>query len=1037
MKRLLALLLFFAGTAAGQVPPNMADNFPCKNDGSNCSTNLPNQAGHSGEFLTTNGSTTSWAVVGGSGSCTACIAGDIPRWSGAAFIQSLLHEDGVTFTYAGAGGIVAAAYGGPSAALADVTFQANQPPQIAGATNGNSVTVAASSAIAGSSVNGAANGGLVLIQGGDADRLVSGDANGGDIRLAPGAGVGAGLSGSVLFPLGSAAAPALGPAAYTGVGLHFTATAAIWGRGAGNIDAAIAQGMATTSGGCFSWSSSATDATASAQAALCNTAGVISATTGSLTANALSGTPALPDGTTATTQVAGSNDTKVATDAYVDTGLALKAPLASPVFTGTVQVANGTAAAPGLALSGSAYGFFTGTNITATYNNHQSFSWRADSLGGNSSFVWGWASGASPDTQSLDTGLSRGTIAASVHVGNGTAGDDTGKLAAAVIGRKALAADTATSGLRVHGQNAWSQATVNTAGSSINVSGGLGRRFITFVTPNSTGATTLTFTANAVSTVLTEGTDYNCNTLTTTQCATNLAAAVAANGTLGPLMTATPSAAIVYLDPKITLDSLSIVDSAGAAITETSGTDGNVIFPNGSATTPGLAFQTGNGIYSGGGGSISVSIGGGAAYQFAQTVLQPVTDAAISLGDSTHHFTSGFFSGNVVNAGLGGGYQATSNSGYFEIGSDTLLTRHAAANWQLGNADGAAPIAQTLSAQSVAAGTADTAGPALTFQAPLGTGTGASSGFVFKVPTPQTTGSTQQPTVTALTIVDSGSAGTSKPQVIVPAGIAATPGIAISGDTQTGFAAPGGAQTISYVAGGAEKIRFGSSPSLFLAGNNGLIQMGASADVRLSRRAAATWQLGDADAAAPVAQTLAVQGPRLGVDTDVAGGNLTIQSGIGTGAAVPADITLKTTVTGTTGTTAETQLAKFVVHNKNYAAADNTNVPIFTVSLPTANTGCATHTSFTYTAADATHNVTHTGIYIWAFTNENGTVSGSVTDSGEAVAGTGCGAACDTSVVTVATTTATANINFNNTLSVTGNFTFQVLNNSCTTLTFQ
>ena len=78
------------------------------------------------------------------------------------------------------------------------------------------------------------------------------------------------------------------------------------------------------------------------------------------TATNLSGTPALPDGTTATTQGAGDNSTKLATTAYVDAkvtdaitdgttnlapsqnavfdALALKAPLASPTFTGTVTI---------------------------------------------------------------------------------------------------------------------------------------------------------------------------------------------------------------------------------------------------------------------------------------------------------------------------------------------------------------------------------------------------------------------------------------------------------------------------------------------------------------------------------------------------------------------------------------------------------------------------------------------------------------------------------------------------------------------------
>jgi hypothetical protein len=78
------------------------------------------------------------------------------------------------------------------------------------------------------------------------------------------------------------------------------------------------------------------------------------------TASNLSGTPALPNGTTATTQAAGSNDTKIATDAYADAkvadaitdgvttiapsenavfdALALKSPIASPNFTGVVGI---------------------------------------------------------------------------------------------------------------------------------------------------------------------------------------------------------------------------------------------------------------------------------------------------------------------------------------------------------------------------------------------------------------------------------------------------------------------------------------------------------------------------------------------------------------------------------------------------------------------------------------------------------------------------------------------------------------------------
>lgn len=67
---------------------------------------------------------------------------------------------------------------------------------------------------------------------------------------------------------------------------------------------------------------------------------------------------ALPPGTTATTQSANDNSTKVATTAYADVGLALKANLASPTFTGTVTIPSGSALATPTTL--------VGTNITGT-----------------------------------------------------------------------------------------------------------------------------------------------------------------------------------------------------------------------------------------------------------------------------------------------------------------------------------------------------------------------------------------------------------------------------------------------------------------------------------------------------------------------------------------------------------------------------------------------------------------------------------------------------------------------------------------------
>jgi hypothetical protein len=75
--------------------------------------------------------------------------------------------------------------------------------------------------------------------------------------------------------------------------------------------------------------------------------------------------------------------------------------------------------------------------------------------------------------------------------------------------------------------------------------------------------------------------------------------------------------------------------------------------------------------------------------------------------------------------------------------SDTYLGRAAAANVMLGQADSAAPVAQTLSVQNVAAGTANTAGADWTFNASRGTGTGAGGSLIFQTAAAGGSGSAQ------------------------------------------------------------------------------------------------------------------------------------------------------------------------------------------------------------------------------------------------------------------------------------------------------
>lgn len=95
-------------------------------------------------------------------------------------------------------------------------------------------------------------------------------------------------------------------------------------------------------------------------------------------------------------------------------------------------------------------------------------------------------------------------------------------------------------------------------------------------------------------------------------------------------------------------------------------------------------------------------------------------------------------------------------TGPFGIGStDTSLSRKAAASLQLGAADAATPVAQTLSVQSVAAGTANTAGANWTFTGSQGTGTGAGGSIIFQVAPAGSTGSAQNTLVAGLQILPS------------------------------------------------------------------------------------------------------------------------------------------------------------------------------------------------------------------------------------------------------------------------------------------
>jgi fibronectin-binding autotransporter adhesin len=115
--------------------------------------------------------------------------------------------------------------------------------------------------------------------------------------------------------------------------------------------------------------------------------------------------------------------------------------------------------------------------------------------------------------------------------------------------------------------------------------------------------------------------------------------------------------------------------------------------------------------------------------------------------------------------------------------SDTILSRQAAANLHLGAADAAAPVAQTLGAQNVVAGTTNTAGANFTITGSQGTGTGAGGSILFQTAPAGSTGTSQNALATAMTIAGSGyvGIGTTAPgsTLQVTIGTAATKGLIV------------------------------------------------------------------------------------------------------------------------------------------------------------------------------------------------------------------------------------------------------------------
>jgi hypothetical protein len=191
----------------------------------------------------------------------------------------------------------------------------------------------------------------------------------------------------------------------------------------------------------------------------------------------------------------------------------------------------------------------------------------------------------------------------------------------------------------------------------------------------------------------------------------------------------------------------------------------------------------------------------------------------------------------------------------------------------------------------------------------------------------------------------------------------------IINQTLGGCAIKSASQTMVFVAN--------TSPSMALQSNNlrvgvgGTIGFSSAADPSatandtiLSRAAAANFQIGGANAAAPIAQTISTQGSRAGTDSNIAGANLTFGSGIGTGNSTPSKFLFQTPVAVASGTGAQTQTTQLDLSSAGATFTPNVTAPRFigaATALRSATTdvdviaSTAPTTGQILTATDSTH----------------------------------------------------------------------------------
>jgi hypothetical protein len=408
------------------------------------------------------------------------------------------------------------------------------------------------------------------------------------------------------------------------------------------------------------------------------------------------------------------------------------------------------------------------------------------------------------------------------------------------------------------------------------------------------------------------------------------------------------------------------------------GTSGGIPFFDSTSSWASSALLAANAIVVGGGAGVAPSTvttnatvltalgatptgSGGIVLVTSPALVTPALGVATATSLALGGATLGANTFAVTGAVLVTGNVNITTGQLYSINNDTILSRHAAANWQMGAADVAAPVAQTLGVQSVVAGTADTAGANRTEVGSLSTGAGVSGDIIWQTGGTGAASTVQNAKVTALTIK-----GATQIVNVASVGSAAAPSLSIGNQTTgfysvstTGFGiAINGVNKLDYGVTSAgvwtttANVTMGtltSTSNALIAGtiagttNNSLIQMGAANDVLLTRHAAANWQLGNADAAAPVAQTLGVQSVVAGT-SNTAGVNWTLNGSVSTGSGTSGDIIFKTGGTGAAATVQNAEVTALTIKGATQNVVFAAGL-VASGTLPTLTTGTCSGSS--------------------------------------------------------------------------------------------